>query len=167
MRFKNPSTWTYINVSNALFLHLFPQIFHAVHLYFFFSFIHTLSSTLLPTSPSLALSLSITYHVSFILYLSTPFCVPISLAILSLSLCEKSDTALYLPIAALRQVSCFSNQSLPFFRARMEAYLDGDGSHKGSSLSVFLRILPGEMDDQLPWPAHLKLSFILVNHSGK
>ncbi|GFR91367.1 TNF receptor-associated factor [Elysia marginata] len=63
--------------------------------------------------------------------------------------------------------------STPFFithngyRAQMEAFLDGDGCAKGSYLSVFLKILPSEMDDQLTWPAHLKLSFILVNQTDK
>ncbi|GFN81678.1 tnf receptor-associated factor [Plakobranchus ocellatus] len=68
---------------------------------------------------------------------------------------------------------CLKTTSPPFFithngyRACMEAYLDGDGDAKGSYLSVFLRILPGDRDHQLSWPAHLKLSFILVNQTGE
>ncbi|RUS86829.1 hypothetical protein EGW08_005425, partial [Elysia chlorotica] len=66
-----------------------------------------------------------------------------------------------------------STMSSPFFIthngycARMEAFLDGSGCAKGSFFSVFLRILPSEMDELLHWPAHLKLTFILVTQADK
>lgn len=63
--------------------------------------------------------------------------------------------------------------SAPFFitnngyRARMEAFLDGDGCAKGSYFSVFFRILSSEMDDHLTWPLNLRITFILINQTDK
>ena len=43
---------------------------------------------------------------------------------------------------------------------------NGDGSGKGTHLSLFVHLLKGEYDDQLQWPFNAKITVQLLNWSG-
>ena len=45
-------------------------------------------------------------------------------------------------------------------------YLNGDGSGKGSHISMSAEVMPGEFDDQLEWPFPWRITFRLLNKSG-
>ena len=59
--------------------------------------------------------------------------------------------------------------SLPFYSSRygykmcLRLYPYGDGSGKGTHLSLFLVIMRGEYDDILEWPFRHKVTFQLLN----
>lgn len=44
-------------------------------------------------------------------------------------------------------------------------YLNGDGSGRGSHVSLFIVIMQGEYDDILPWPFALKVTLVLLDQS--
>ncbi|XP_029441209.1 TNF receptor-associated factor 5-like [Rhinatrema bivittatum] len=46
-------------------------------------------------------------------------------------------------------------------------YPNGDGSGKGSHLSLFLAIVRGDYDDILPWPFRQKVTLMVVDQSGQ
>nr|XP_033772953.1 TNF receptor-associated factor 2-like [Geotrypetes seraphini] len=46
-------------------------------------------------------------------------------------------------------------------------YPNGDGSGRGSHLSLFLAIVKGDCDDVLPWPFRQKVTLMLVDQSGQ
>ncbi|XP_030053217.1 TNF receptor-associated factor 2 [Microcaecilia unicolor] len=46
-------------------------------------------------------------------------------------------------------------------------YPNGDGSGRGSHLSLFLAIVKGDYDDILPWPFRQKVTLMLVDQSGQ
>jgi len=47
----------------------------------------------------------------------------------------------------------------------MIAYLNGDGNGKGTHLSIFMEIQPGEYDALLPWPFAHEFTFTLFDQS--
>ena len=63
--------------------------------------------------------------------------------------------------------------SPPFYTGRngykmcIRAYLNGDGSGKGTHLSIFLVLMKGEYDPLLQWPFDHKVSLILVDQVHK
>ena len=63
--------------------------------------------------------------------------------------------------------------SAPFYTGRngykmcIRAYLNGDGSGKGTHLSIFYVIMRGEYDPLLRWPFESKVSLILVDQDRK
>ncbi|XP_015283098.1 PREDICTED: TNF receptor-associated factor 5 [Gekko japonicus] len=67
-------------------------------------------------------------------------------------------------------VSIFSQ---PFYTSRCgyrlcaRAYLNGDGSGKGTHVSLYFVVMRGEFDSLLPWPFKQKVTLILLDQSGK
>jgi len=63
--------------------------------------------------------------------------------------------------------------SPPFYTGRngykmcIRAYLNGDGSGKGTHLSIFFVLMKGEYDPLLKWPFKAKVSLILVDQDHK
>ena len=63
--------------------------------------------------------------------------------------------------------------SPPFYTGRngykmcIRAYLNGDGSGEGTSLSIFFVLMRGEYDPLLQWPFEPKVSLILVDQDHK
>ncbi|KAH9519286.1 hypothetical protein Btru_075184 [Bulinus truncatus] len=52
------------------------------------------------------------------------------------------------------------------YKGQLEAYLNGNGTAKNKSISVFLRIIKGDYDRFLKWPVNLHLVVILVNQTA-
>ena len=48
----------------------------------------------------------------------------------------------------------------------LRVYANGDGSGKGTHLSLFVYLLKGEYDDQLQWPSNANITVQLLNWSG-
>ncbi|XP_038617396.1 TNF receptor-associated factor 5 [Tachyglossus aculeatus] len=69
-----------------------------------------------------------------------------------------------------RSVSIFSQ---PFYTSRCgyrlcaRAYLNGDGSGKGTHLSLYFVVMKGEFDSLLQWPFKQKVTMMLLDQSGK
>ncbi|XP_030050510.1 TNF receptor-associated factor 5 isoform X3 [Microcaecilia unicolor] len=69
-----------------------------------------------------------------------------------------------------RVVSIFSQ---PFYTSRCgyrlcaRAYVNGDGSGKGTHLSLYFVVMKGEFDSLLPWPFKQKVTLTLLDQSGK
>lgn len=67
-------------------------------------------------------------------------------------------------------VSIFSQ---PFYTSRCgyrlcaRAYLNGDGSGKGTHLSLYFVVMRGEFDSLLPWPFRQRVTLMLLDQSGK
>jgi len=63
--------------------------------------------------------------------------------------------------------------SPPFYTGRngykmcIRAYLNGDGSGKGTHLSIFFVLMKGEYDALLKWPFEAKISLVLVDQDHK
>ncbi|XP_060034362.1 TNF receptor-associated factor 5 [Erinaceus europaeus] len=72
--------------------------------------------------------------------------------------------------AAGRAVSIFSR---PFYTGRCgyrlcaRAYLNGDGSGRGSHLSLYFVVMRGDFDALLPWPFRQKVTLTLLDQSGR
>jgi hypothetical protein len=49
------------------------------------------------------------------------------------------------------------------YKVCLEVYGNGYGNRKGSHLSVFIRLMKGENDDNLMWPFSLQIEFKLLN----
>jgi hypothetical protein len=62
--------------------------------------------------------------------------------------------------------------SRPFYTSRYgykvcaKLYLNGDGVGKGTHLSLFIVIMKGEQDYQLPWPFAQEVTMVLIDQSG-
>ncbi|XP_078012455.1 TNF receptor-associated factor 5 isoform X3 [Phascolarctos cinereus] len=69
-----------------------------------------------------------------------------------------------------RTVSIFSQ---PFYTSRCgyrlcaRAYLNGDGSGKGTHLSLYFVVMKGEFDSLLQWPFKQRVTMMLLDQSGK
>uniref|UniRef100_A0A8C8TZ37 TNF receptor-associated factor n=1 Tax=Peromyscus maniculatus bairdii TaxID=230844 RepID=A0A8C8TZ37_PERMB len=67
-------------------------------------------------------------------------------------------------------VSVFSQ---PFYTSRCgyrlcaRAYLNGDGSGKGTHLSLYFVVMRGEFDSLLQWPFRQRVTLMLLDQSGK
>ncbi|XP_062981636.1 TNF receptor-associated factor 5 [Elgaria multicarinata webbii] len=63
--------------------------------------------------------------------------------------------------------------SQPFYTSRCgyrlsaRAYLNGDGSGKGTHVSLYFVVMRGEFDSLLPWPFKQKVTLMLLDQSGK
>ncbi|XP_055486892.1 TNF receptor-associated factor 2-like [Leucoraja erinacea] len=56
----------------------------------------------------------------------------------------------------------------PFgYRMCCRIYPNGDGSGKGSHVSLFLTLVRGEYDEVLPWPFRQKVTFMLLDQAGQ
>lgn len=53
------------------------------------------------------------------------------------------------------------------YRLCARAYLNGDGSGKGSFLSLYFVVMKGEFDSLLSWPFKQKVTLMLIDQSGK
>nr|XP_034967160.1 TNF receptor-associated factor 5 isoform X2 [Zootoca vivipara]XP_034967161.1 TNF receptor-associated factor 5 isoform X2 [Zootoca vivipara]XP_034967162.1 TNF receptor-associated factor 5 isoform X2 [Zootoca vivipara]XP_034967163.1 TNF receptor-associated factor 5 isoform X2 [Zootoca vivipara]XP_034967164.1 TNF receptor-associated factor 5 isoform X2 [Zootoca vivipara] len=68
---------------------------------------------------------------------------------------------------------CPSVVSQPFYTSRCgyrlsaRAYLNGDGSGKGTHVSLYFVVMRGEFDSLLPWPFKQKVTLMLLDQSGK
>ena len=62
--------------------------------------------------------------------------------------------------------------SVPFYssdkeyKLQLSVYANGDGSGKGSHLSLFVYLLKGEYDDKLQWSFNANITVQLLNWSG-
>ncbi|OXB58741.1 hypothetical protein ASZ78_000082, partial [Callipepla squamata] len=69
-----------------------------------------------------------------------------------------------------RVLSIFSQ---PFYTSRCgyrlcaRAYLNGDGSGKGTHVSLYFVVMKGEFDSLLPWPFRQKVTLMLLDQTGK
>ncbi|KAM3865345.1 TNF receptor-associated factor 5 [Diretmus argenteus] len=68
------------------------------------------------------------------------------------------------------QHACLS--SVPFhtsccgYRMAAKAYLNGDGEGRGSHLSLYIVLMPGEFDPLLPWPFRQTVSLSVLDQGG-
>ncbi|KAF6718911.1 TNF receptor-associated factor 5 [Oryzias melastigma] len=68
------------------------------------------------------------------------------------------------------QTPCLS--SVPFHTGRcgykmaMKAYLNGDGEGRGTHLSLYVVLMPGDFDALLPWPFKQTVSLSVLDQSG-
>lgn len=68
------------------------------------------------------------------------------------------------------QVPCLT--SVPFhtgccgYKMAIKAYLNGDGDGRGTHLSLYVVLLPGDFDALLPWPFRQTVSLSLLDQSG-
>lgn len=53
------------------------------------------------------------------------------------------------------------------YRLCARAYLNGDGSGKGTHVSLYFVVMKGEFDSLLPWPFKQKVTLMLLDQSGK
>lgn len=53
------------------------------------------------------------------------------------------------------------------YRLCARAYLNGDGSGKGTHISLYFVVMRGEFDSLLPWPFKQKVALMLLDQSGK
>ncbi|XP_060103204.1 TNF receptor-associated factor 5 [Heteronotia binoei] len=53
------------------------------------------------------------------------------------------------------------------YRLCARAYLNGDGSGKGTHVSLYFVVMRGEFDSLLPWPFKQKVTLMLLDQSGK
>ncbi|XP_056304562.1 TNF receptor-associated factor 5 [Danio aesculapii] len=62
--------------------------------------------------------------------------------------------------------------SSPFYTSRsgyklsVKAYLGGDGSGRGSHMSLYITIMRGDFDSLLPWPFRQNITLTLLDQSG-
>ena len=67
---------------------------------------------------------------------------------------------------------CASMLSLPFYSGRygykmcLRLYIMGNGTGKGTHLSLFFVVMRGEFDNILQWPFTHKVTFKLINQAG-
>uniref|UniRef100_A0A7N8YK70 MATH domain-containing protein n=1 Tax=Mastacembelus armatus TaxID=205130 RepID=A0A7N8YK70_9TELE len=68
------------------------------------------------------------------------------------------------------QPPCLS--SVPFHTGRcgykmaIKAYLNGDGEGRGTHLSLYVVLMPGDFDPLLPWPFKQTVSLSVLDQSG-
>lgn len=68
------------------------------------------------------------------------------------------------------QLSCLT--SVPFYTGRcgykmaIKAYLNGDGEGRGTHLSLYVVLMPGDFDTLLPWPFKQTVSLSVLDQSG-
>ncbi|XP_004572683.2 TNF receptor-associated factor 5 [Maylandia zebra] len=68
------------------------------------------------------------------------------------------------------QLSCLT--SVPFYTGRcgykmaIKAYLNGDGEGRGTHLSLYVVLMPGDFDTLLPWPFRQTVSLSVLDQSG-
>ncbi|RUS72181.1 hypothetical protein EGW08_020057 [Elysia chlorotica] len=48
-------------------------------------------------------------------------------------------------------------------RAQLEVFLNGNGTGRGRCMSLFLRVVPGQYDDDIKWPVTLHIRATLIN----
>ncbi|XP_039215592.1 TNF receptor-associated factor 5 isoform X1 [Crotalus tigris] len=53
------------------------------------------------------------------------------------------------------------------YRLSARAYLNGDGSGRGTHVSLYFVVMRGEFDSLLPWPFKQKVTLMLLDQSGK
>ncbi|XP_073496912.1 TNF receptor-associated factor 1 [Phyllobates terribilis] len=53
------------------------------------------------------------------------------------------------------------------YKVCLRIYLNGDGTGKGSHISLFFAIMKGEYDALLPWPFRHKVTFMLMDQSNR
>ncbi|XP_048341671.1 TNF receptor-associated factor 5 isoform X2 [Sphaerodactylus townsendi] len=53
------------------------------------------------------------------------------------------------------------------YRLCARAYLNGDGSGKGTHVSLYFVVMRGDFDSLLPWPFKQKVTLMLLDQSGK
>ena len=52
-------------------------------------------------------------------------------------------------------------------KMRLEIYLNGQGNCTGTHLSVYWRLMKGELDDCLEWPFDKMITFVLIHQDNK
>lgn len=68
------------------------------------------------------------------------------------------------------QLPCLS--SMPFhtghcgYKMAVKAYLNGDGDGRGTHLSLYVVLMPGDFDALLPWPFRQTVSLSVMDQSG-
>ena len=50
---------------------------------------------------------------------------------------------------------------------RLVVYLNGNGSAKGNSMSVFLELMQGEYDDVIEWPFSKTIIFTIIHQDSR
>ena len=53
------------------------------------------------------------------------------------------------------------------FKMKLEIYLNGIKESKGTHLSVYWRLMKGELDDCLDWPFDKTITFVLIHQDDK
>ena len=53
------------------------------------------------------------------------------------------------------------------FKMRLEIRLNGSGDGAGTHLSVYWRLMKGELNDCLEWPFDKIISFVLIHQDNK
>ena len=72
----------------------------------------------------------------------------------------------------VREFKKLSLYSTPFYTSHpgykmcLRLYLNGDGSGKGTHVSIFFVLMKGEYDAQLPWPFRQKVTLMLLAQDG-
>ncbi|NXT76903.1 TRAF2 factor, partial [Zapornia atra] len=53
------------------------------------------------------------------------------------------------------------------YKVRLRVYLNGDGSGKGTHMSLFFVVMKGDYDALLPWPFKHKVTFMLLDQNNR
>ena len=53
------------------------------------------------------------------------------------------------------------------YKVRLSIYLNGSGSGKGTHMSIFLELMPGEYDDAIQWPFDKSITFGVIHQDDK
>ena len=61
---------------------------------------------------------------------------------------------------------CF-HTGTPGYKMCVRIFPVGDGVGKGTHISVFLMVMPGQFDEQLPWPFRKKVTIMLLDYDNE
>ena len=53
------------------------------------------------------------------------------------------------------------------YKVRLSIYLNGSGSGKGTHMSIFLELMPGEYDAAIQWPFDKSITFGVIHQDDK
>ena len=53
------------------------------------------------------------------------------------------------------------------YKVRLSIYLNGTGKGKGTHMSLFLDLMPGEYDDAIQWPFDKSITFSVIHQDDK
>jgi len=78
---------------------------------------------------------------------------------------KRRHHAIIEPNTALHSAPCFTMEY--GYKFRLQVYLDGDGSGKGTHLSLFMVLMESDYDNLLEWPFQKKVKFTLINQQNR
>ena len=78
---------------------------------------------------------------------------------------KRRHQAITEPNSALHSAPCFTAEF--GYKFCLQVYLDGDGSGRGTHISLFMVIMKSEYDNLLEWPFQKNVKFTLINQQNR